>query len=77
VMHILCEGGGKLAGSLIDAGLIDEYVFFYAPSLFNDAKAVGGMTGKGFLLKNKPRLRIVEVRQLPPDVMIRAVRTEG
>ena len=28
VLHVLCEGGGKLAGALHDQGLVDEYALF-------------------------------------------------
>jgi len=36
IQSILLEGGGRLAGSALRAGLIDKVLFFYAP------KAVGG-----------------------------------
>ena len=31
VMHVFCEGGLKLARSLADAGLVDEWISFLAP----------------------------------------------
>lgn len=31
LLHILCEGGGALAGSLIDQALVDEFWHFQAP----------------------------------------------
>ena len=31
VMHVLCEGGLKLARSLADAGLVDAWISFFAP----------------------------------------------
>ncbi|MEA2068853.1 MAG: bifunctional diaminohydroxyphosphoribosylaminopyrimidine deaminase/5-amino-6-(5-phosphoribosylamino)uracil reductase RibD, partial [Verrucomicrobiota bacterium] len=28
VMHVLCEGGGRLAAGLVEEGLVDEFAFF-------------------------------------------------
>jgi diaminohydroxyphosphoribosylaminopyrimidine deaminase/5-amino-6-(5-phosphoribosylamino)uracil reductase len=33
VQSILLEGGGRLAGGLLEQGLIDEFVFFLAPKI--------------------------------------------
>ena len=72
VMHVLCEGGGELAGSLIRAGLVDEFVIFMAPSL------LGGtgfpMVGKkGWALNKLPRLSFQALEKCGEDVLIRAV----
>lgn len=37
--RILCEGGGRLAGSLLTADLVDEVHWFVAPKLLGDASA--------------------------------------
>jgi len=37
---ILCEGGGQLAGSLIDEGLVDELYWLVAPKMLVDQKAL-------------------------------------
>ena len=75
VMHVLCEGGGELAGSLIRAGLVDEFVLFMAPSL------LGGtgfpMVGKkGWALKGMPRLSFQTLEKCGEDVLITAVPWE-
>jgi diaminohydroxyphosphoribosylaminopyrimidine deaminase/5-amino-6-(5-phosphoribosylamino)uracil reductase len=70
-LHVLCEGGGELAGGLNDAGLLDEYCFFYAPAVLGDVWAVSGMAGRGSLLEQMPRLRCVELKRLGEDVMMR------
>ena len=70
-MHVLCEGGGELAGALHDAGLVDEYCFFYAPAVLGDSKAISGVAGEGFLLPKMPRMRCVEVKRFGDDVMMR------
>ena len=70
-LHVLCEGGGHLAGALHDAGLVDEYCFFYAPAVLGDARAVSGVAGTGALLNNMCRMRFVDVRRVGEDVMVR------
>ena len=34
--YALCEGGGTMAGSLLDAGLADEFTLFMAPRVLGD-----------------------------------------
>ena len=71
-LHVVCEGGGRLAGALCDAGLVDEFDLFYAPAVLGDARAVGGVSGSGTLLRGMPRLRLLEMRAVGGDVLIRA-----
>lgn len=40
IISILVEGGGKILGSFVDAGLVDKVYAFYAPVLIGGAKAV-------------------------------------
>jgi diaminohydroxyphosphoribosylaminopyrimidine deaminase/5-amino-6-(5-phosphoribosylamino)uracil reductase len=72
VMHVLCEGGGELAGSLVRSGLVDEFALFIAPSL------LGGdgfpMVGKkGWPLAKMPRLSFQTLETCGEDVFIRAL----
>jgi diaminohydroxyphosphoribosylaminopyrimidine deaminase/5-amino-6-(5-phosphoribosylamino)uracil reductase len=76
IMHVLCEGGSRLAGSLVKAGLVDEFVLFYAPAIMGDARAVGAVAGADHLLAQMPRLRIDEVVRVGKDLMVRA-RPDG
>ena len=72
VMHVLCEGGGELAGSLVRAGLVDEFVIFMAPSLLGGSGFP--MVGKeGWALADMPRLCFRSVELCGDDLMIRAV----
>jgi diaminohydroxyphosphoribosylaminopyrimidine deaminase/5-amino-6-(5-phosphoribosylamino)uracil reductase len=73
VLHILCEGGGGLAESLIRAGLPDEYVFFLAPLVIGGSGARAAVGGTGWSLARAPRLRFVETRPVGADLMVRAV----
>ena len=72
VMHLLCEGGGGLAGALHEAGLVDEYALFYAPMVLGDDQAISGFAGQGgTLLGEIQRLTLIEVRKLDEDVLVR------
>lgn len=71
LLHILCEGGGELAASLIRDGLVDEYLFFVSPSfLGGGAAAVVG--GGGWKMDGRPQLEFASVERCGPDVLIRA-----
>lgn len=69
-LHVLCEGGGKLAGALLRAGLVDELQLFVAPKLLGGdaAPAVAG----GWPLAAAPQFAIRTVERLGPDLLIRA-----
>jgi len=70
-LHVLCEGGGHLAGALHDAGLVDEYCFFYAPAVLGDSAAIGAVEGCGTLLSKMLRMRCVELKRFGDDIMMR------
>jgi len=72
IMHVLCEGGGALAGGLLKAGLVDELVLFYAPAIMGDARATSGFVGADFRLASMPRFCIKEVAHIGSDIMVRA-----
>ncbi len=71
-LHILCEGGGTLAGALHDARLIDEYCLFYAPAILGDARAISGFSGQGVQMKNLARLQLQSVKRFGDDILVRA-----
>ncbi|MDD4101376.1 MAG: dihydrofolate reductase family protein, partial [Kiritimatiellae bacterium] len=73
-LHVLCEGGGTLAGGLNDAGLVDEFAIFYAPAVLGDTRAVSGVAGRGGLLNRINRMRLVETRRFGEDVLVRVRR---
>ncbi len=45
VWHVLCEGGGKLALSLFQKKLVDEFLLYLAPKVLADEKAVNLFSG--------------------------------
>ncbi|MEI7851787.1 MAG: bifunctional diaminohydroxyphosphoribosylaminopyrimidine deaminase/5-amino-6-(5-phosphoribosylamino)uracil reductase RibD [Kiritimatiellales bacterium] len=72
VMHVLCEGGGELAGSLVRAGLVDEFALFIAPSLIG-GDGVPMFGKKGWPLANMPLLHFQTLEKCGKDVFIRAL----
>ncbi|MDR2800334.1 MAG: bifunctional diaminohydroxyphosphoribosylaminopyrimidine deaminase/5-amino-6-(5-phosphoribosylamino)uracil reductase RibD [Desulfovibrio sp.] len=44
--YVLCEGGGKLALSLLEAGLVDEFRLHLAPIIMGDAEAAPLFAGR-------------------------------
>jgi diaminohydroxyphosphoribosylaminopyrimidine deaminase/5-amino-6-(5-phosphoribosylamino)uracil reductase len=71
VLHVVCEGGGRLAEALVRAELVDEFILFYGPSLLGrDGRA--GLDGPGWCMDQRPALRMVAVERVGHDLMIRA-----
>lgn len=71
VMHVLCEGGGKLAASLIDAELVDEFAFFIAPKLMG-ADGRPAFAKSGGLIGDMKHLEFKSVEQIGDDLLLRA-----
>lgn len=46
VYRVLCEGGGRLAGSLLTAGLVHEFILYLTPRLLGDAGATPLASGR-------------------------------
>ena len=71
ILHVLCEGGGELAGALLRAQLVDVCRFYIAGRLLGgNAVPVTGMDG--WLLGAAPHLRLRQVRQVGEDVCVLA-----
>lgn len=70
--HIMVETGAKLNASLLIAGVVDEIVFYVAPSLLGDSArglfAIPELTQ----LRDKITLNIPDVRQVGADLKITA-----
>jgi diaminohydroxyphosphoribosylaminopyrimidine deaminase / 5-amino-6-(5-phosphoribosylamino)uracil reductase len=70
--EVTVETGGKLMGSLLRAGVIDEIVLYVAPLILGDAAqglfAIGELTR----LDEAPRPRIIDVRSVGDDIRITA-----
>ena len=71
VNDVLCEGGGTLAGALLDAGLVDELLVVYAPKILGDPAAVRGLAIAPRPLSRALTLTPLERLPLGPDTLLR------
>jgi diaminohydroxyphosphoribosylaminopyrimidine deaminase/5-amino-6-(5-phosphoribosylamino)uracil reductase len=77
---LLVEGGGELAAGLLEAGLVDKALLFYAPILLGGKSATSAIAGRGVAsVAEAPRLRDLRYRPSGPDLMVEGyvVRPEG
>ena len=69
VVRLLVEGGGKVHGALLDAGLADHASIFVAPVVVGDAQAPAFASGRGSdTMAGAYRLEAPRVRRRGPDV---------
>jgi diaminohydroxyphosphoribosylaminopyrimidine deaminase/5-amino-6-(5-phosphoribosylamino)uracil reductase len=69
--RLLCEGGGRLAASLLRAGLVDEIALFTA-GLALGGDGVAALAGMGLPgLAQAPRFRLVEAERVGGDTLSR------
>jgi diaminohydroxyphosphoribosylaminopyrimidine deaminase/5-amino-6-(5-phosphoribosylamino)uracil reductase len=47
VQSVLVEGGAHIAGSFVDAQLVNKATFFVAPKIVGGSEAPGAVAGKG------------------------------
>ncbi len=72
VNEVLVEAGQGLNGALLHAGLIDEFIFYYAPKLMGaDAQAMFAMP-ELTEMQQVTDLQILDVRQIGQDIRLRA-----
>ncbi|MCK4593583.1 bifunctional diaminohydroxyphosphoribosylaminopyrimidine deaminase/5-amino-6-(5-phosphoribosylamino)uracil reductase RibD [bacterium] len=72
IVSVLVEGGGGVAGSLFEAGLVDEVVVFVAPVIIGGKDAPGPVGGRGIEhMIDAHRLVDVTHEQVGDDLMIR------
>jgi diaminohydroxyphosphoribosylaminopyrimidine deaminase/5-amino-6-(5-phosphoribosylamino)uracil reductase len=70
---VLCEGGAGLAGSLLEAGLVDEIAWFIAPKLVGGREAPGPIGGAGVEnMVEAIQLEDIRIRRLGPDLLLTA-----
>jgi diaminohydroxyphosphoribosylaminopyrimidine deaminase/5-amino-6-(5-phosphoribosylamino)uracil reductase len=71
VVRLLCEGGSRVHGSLLDDGLADRAAVFLAPRILGDARAVPLAQGRGAAcLSDAWRLCDIRVKRLGDDLLI-------
>lgn len=69
--YVLCEGGGRLALSLLDSGLVDEFHLHLAPRILGDNQAVPLFDGRTPLqLDEALQMRISDLQRCGEDVQL-------
>lgn len=69
--RVLIEGGARVLGSVIAAGLVDRVMVFVAPRLLTSADALGPLAGPdGRTLTEAIAVHDVTVQQVGPDMLI-------
>ncbi|RNC68617.1 MAG: bifunctional diaminohydroxyphosphoribosylaminopyrimidine deaminase/5-amino-6-(5-phosphoribosylamino)uracil reductase RibD [Desulfuromonadales bacterium] len=78
VQSVLVEGGRELAGEALRSGLIDKFIFYYAPKLLGGADGYGLFGGRSVdRMDDSFRLRTDRVRRFGGDIMIEAYPEES
>ncbi len=71
VLRTLCEGGGKLACSLAEQGLVDEFVMYQTPRILGNVQGRPNFAGSNnVLISEAMDLRISRVEQSGRDLKI-------
>ena len=74
ITRVFCEGGGRLAASLLAAGLVDQLVGYTAGlALGAEARPFLGATGWTHLVQ-APRFHLTETRAIGGDLFHRWTR---
>lgn len=69
VVSILIEGGARVAGSALRAGVVDKVAWFVAPMLIGQGKsALAGFSIE--YLGEAPRLKLAQTKSLGADVLV-------
>lgn len=70
VWYVLCEGGGGLALSFIEAGIMDEFRLYTAPKIIGDHEAKSLFTGREPQTMDQAlNLRLTETRPSGEDML--------
>jgi len=68
---VLCEGGGRLGLSLLEACLIDEFFLFLAPKILGDELAVPLFSGRrAESMEQALRLRTTATERIGDDLLV-------
>lgn len=71
ITNILVEGGGRLAGSLLDKDLIDYALFFISPKVIGGKKSIASIYGKGIRkIKQAKSLKDIKIERIGSDLLI-------
>ena len=76
IMHVLCEGGSRVAGSLLAADAVDALHVVVAPLLLGDGSRPA-FSGFSFTLDAARRLALSRCERIGPDVWLTYRRGRG
>ncbi len=68
--EVLVEAGGELGGVLVEAGLVDELIFYFSPQLLGDCAQPMLRLPELTKLHNSKKLTIKDVRMIGKDFRI-------
>lgn len=78
ITSILIEGGGKVNGSALAAGIVDKVAWFIAPKIIGGDAAPGPVRGEGVAtLRDATQLYDVEVQRLGEDILLTGYTSKG
>jgi diaminohydroxyphosphoribosylaminopyrimidine deaminase/5-amino-6-(5-phosphoribosylamino)uracil reductase len=69
IRRAFVEGGPTLASAFVEAGLVDEYLIYLAPSLLGGQRTALGDIGVA-TIHDQRRLEILSTEKLGPDLLI-------
>ncbi|MEM7725926.1 MAG: RibD family protein [Cyanobacteria bacterium P01_A01_bin.45] len=70
IENLAVLGGGKLIASMLELDLIDELWITVCPLILGGADTATPVEGIGFLEKNAPRLKLVNVEKIGEEVFL-------
>ncbi|MBL7151245.1 MAG: bifunctional diaminohydroxyphosphoribosylaminopyrimidine deaminase/5-amino-6-(5-phosphoribosylamino)uracil reductase RibD [Candidatus Omnitrophica bacterium] len=71
ITSVLVEGGGTLAGSLFDEGLVDKVLFFISPKIIGGKDAISSVMGQGISRIDRAiKIKDVRFRRLGEDFLV-------
>jgi diaminohydroxyphosphoribosylaminopyrimidine deaminase/5-amino-6-(5-phosphoribosylamino)uracil reductase len=78
VVQLLVEGGAEVAGSFHRAGLVNQYVLYFAPAFMGGDDGLGLFSGPGApSMADVWRGRISSVRRIGPDLRVDVLAAQG
>ncbi|MBU1672215.1 MAG: bifunctional diaminohydroxyphosphoribosylaminopyrimidine deaminase/5-amino-6-(5-phosphoribosylamino)uracil reductase RibD [Actinobacteria bacterium] len=71
ITSLMVEGGPELGASLLDGGLVDKLVFYFAAKLVGGVDAPGPLAGQGVeMMKEAMPVRLDAVFRVGPDIKV-------
>jgi diaminohydroxyphosphoribosylaminopyrimidine deaminase/5-amino-6-(5-phosphoribosylamino)uracil reductase len=76
VRHLMVEGGSIVASEFVRHNLVNEFLVYMAPKLIGGPITSLGNLGVANISQAK-ELEFIELKQLGPDLMIRAIERKN